>query len=131
MKLHICLAAGLAAAASPAASGTLPAGVSVDATSLAETARSQKKRGITLLPAQTVPVRQGVNKDNIYALMGPPHFGEGITRRWNYVINLVDGDREPVRCRLQIDFRKPEGSYNVVVDRLTWSSEECATLGSG
>ena len=130
MKYLLCLAA-LATVASPAASATLPAGVAVDASAFVETPSTQKKRGITLSPAQTAPVRQGVDKNNIYALMGPPHFGEGITRRWNYVIFLAKGANEPVRCRLRIDFRKPDGSYNVVVDRLTWSSEECATLASG
>lgn len=124
------VAFALVGTAAPAIARDLPAGVSVDPAAFTETARSLRKRGITVSPAQTASIRQGVDKDNIYRLIGAPHFGEGITRRWNYVLFLHDGAEAPQRCRLRIDFAKSGDGYDVVVDRLTWSSDQCAVLAS-
>lgn len=104
--------------------------VTVDASAFTETKRTMRKKGVTVGPAQLMPIRPGVDKDTIYNLIGPPHFGEGITRRWNFVIFIAGKQPEPMRCRLRVDFGKPRDGYNVVVKHMTWSSEECMAAAS-
>ena len=45
-----------------------------------------KKLGVTTTPATIRLITPGVDKFSIYPLIGAPHFAEGITRRWNYVL---------------------------------------------
>ncbi|AKM06380.1 outer membrane protein assembly factor BamE [Pelagerythrobacter marensis] len=88
----------------------------------------ERKTGVTVDPAAVRMIVPGLEKFSIYRLIGPPHFGEGITRRWNYVLffPLEPGSMERVRCRMEIRFEKPKGRYHVVVSEVVWKDQACA-----
>lgn len=113
----------------PARAETPGPGVFVNPSAFEENAQALRKKGVTVGVAQVRPIVPGTDKDSIYTLIGPPHFGEGITRRWNYVLFLTDATGSPMRCRFQIEFKRSEDG-NLIVDRLTWGSQECADLVS-
>ena len=87
-----------------------------------------KKLGATVNPASVRMITPGVDKFSIYTLIGPPHFGEGITRRWNYVLffPVSPGSTERVRCRMEIRFERLRGHYNVTVSEVIWQEQSCA-----
>lgn len=87
-----------------------------------------KKLGVTTTPATIRLITPGVDKFSIYPLIGAPHFGEGITRRWNYVLffPVAPGSAERVRCRMEIRFQRPRGHYSVVVSEVVWQEQSCA-----
>ncbi len=49
----------------------------------------------------------GMNKQQLYALLGTPHFGEGMwgVREWNYLFNFRRTvGAPPIQCQFQIHF---------------------------
>lgn len=100
----------------------------VDPAAFHATPREEKKMGVTVSPAAMRMITAGVDKFSIYNLIGPPHFGEGITRRWNYVLffPVTPGSSERVRCRVEIRFKRPRGHYNVIVSEVVWQEQSCA-----
>jgi outer membrane protein OmpA-like peptidoglycan-associated protein len=67
-------------------------------------------------------VGSGLTKDQMYDLLGPPHFHEGIVavHVWNYLFNFRRGN-ETVTCQYQVQFdshRKVSGTY--------WRDPSCA-----
>ena len=87
-----------------------------------------EKLGATVSPAAVRMITPGVDKFSIYRLIGPPHFGEGITRRWNYVLffPVAPGSLERVRCRMEIRFEKAPRHYSVIVSEVIWQDQACA-----
>lgn len=87
-----------------------------------------KRRGVTVDPASVRLITPGTDKFSIYNLIGPPHFGEGVMRKWNYVLVFPasPGGTERVRCRLEIRFEKPRGRYHVIVSEVVWQEQSCA-----
>lgn len=87
-----------------------------------------KKLGATVNPATVRMITPGVSKSDIYTWIGAPHFGEGITRRWNYVLFFpaAPGGTERMRCRMEIRFERPRGYYNVTVSEVVWQEQSCA-----
>lgn len=133
MTTRIIIAAfmlGTTLPAAPALASGDEHGVVVNPDAFTETARTLRKKGVTVSHAQLAPLGVGIDKDSLYTLIGPPHFGEGITRRWNYVIFITRPAEPLLRCRLQIDFGDGRDGYNVAAERLTWSSEECLRAAS-
>lgn len=100
----------------------------VDPTAFRKVVLEHKKLGVTVAPASVRLITPGVDKFSIYPLLGPPHFGEGITRRWNYVLffPVAPGSMERVRCRMQIRFEKLRGNYSVTVSEVIWQEQSCA-----
>jgi len=88
----------------------------------------ETKLGATVSPAAVRMITPGVDKFSIYRLIGPPHFGEGITRRWNYVLffPVAPGSIERVRCRMEIRFKKAPRHYSVIVSEVIWQDQACA-----
>jgi len=88
----------------------------------------ETKLGATVSPAAVRMITPGVDKFSIYRLIGPPHFGEGITRRWNYVLffPVAPGSLERVRCRMEIRFVKAPRHYSVIVSEVIWQDQACA-----
>jgi hypothetical protein len=88
----------------------------------------EKKLGATVSPATVRMITPGVDKFSIYRLIGPPHFNEGITRRWNYVLffPIAPGSIERMRCRMEIRFKRPPGRYGVTVSEVIWQNQACA-----
>jgi outer membrane protein assembly factor BamE (lipoprotein component of BamABCDE complex) len=100
----------------------------VDPGAFREVPHEHLKAGATVSPSAVRMITPGVDKFSIYRLIGPPHFGEGITRRWNYVLFFpaAPGSTERVRCRMEIRFVRPHGRYNVVVSEVVWQDQSCA-----
>ncbi len=97
-----------------------------------ETERTMKKRGVTVNPADVRMIVPGVDKDSIYTLIGPPHFDEGISRKWNYVLFFPTGNgTERQRCRVEIRFHRPDKSRAVEVQELVWQDQACADRVAG
>ncbi|KRG39874.1 hypothetical protein ARC20_13490 [Stenotrophomonas panacihumi] len=68
----------------------------------------------------------GMNKEQVQALLGAPHFNEGLfgVREWNYLLNVrPTAGAAPVRCQLQIDFN----NHGVAQDQ-RWAPSACSAL---
>lgn len=107
-----------------------PAGyaATVDPAAFHRTPREERKLGVTVSPAAVRLIAPGVDKFSIYNLIGPPHFGEGITRRWNYVLFFPAdaGKGERMRCRMELRFERLRGRYHVTVSEVIWQDQACA-----
>lgn len=71
----------------------------------------------------------GMNKRQLYALLGTPHFNEGLfnVRRWDYVLNVRGANGGTIeRCQLRIDFDDDE-----VARDQAWQPALCAALAAG
>jgi outer membrane protein assembly factor BamE (lipoprotein component of BamABCDE complex) len=100
----------------------------VDPTAFHKVPLENAKMGTTVDPATVRQITPGIDKFTIYRLIGTPHFGEGITRRWNYVLFFPTalGSTERMRCRMEIRFKHQRGHYNVVVSEVIWQDQACA-----
>ncbi len=68
----------------------------------------------------------GMNKQQLYALLGTPHFGEGMwgVREWNYLFNFRRTvGAPPIQCQFQIHF----DGKGVAVGQ-SWKPATCAAL---
>jgi len=72
-------------------------------------------------------IEPGVTKNQIYDLLGPPHFHEWIVhvRVWNYLLNFRSAGRV-VTCQYQIQFDDDSR-----VTRTRWEDPACEALGNG
>lgn len=66
-------------------------------------------------------IEKGMNKDQIYNLIGRPHFSEGIAgvREWDYLFNFRDSGEHHI-CQFKILFDK-----NMNVGSVYWLPENC------
>ncbi|MGM8885739.1 OmpA family protein [Psychrobacter sp. 1U2] len=52
-------------------------------------------------------IRAGVNKDELYQLIGPPHFSEGYkAREWDYIFKFYDENDQVKICQYKVIFDK-------------------------
>lgn len=102
----------------------------VDPDAFPDSPFEHRNRGVTVHPADVRLITPGVDKFSIYPLLGPPHFDEGIARRWNYILYFPDspGSTQRVRCRMEIRFERPPGRYHVAVSEVVWKDQACADL---
>lgn len=123
----ICLM-GPASAAEEKAPAASPYQATVDPAAFRPVVLEHKKLGVTTSPSTVRLITPGMDKFSIYPLIGPPHFDEGVTRRWNYVLFFppAAGETERVRCRMEIRFARPRGHYNVTVSEVVWQDQACA-----
>jgi outer membrane protein OmpA-like peptidoglycan-associated protein len=72
-------------------------------------------------------VAPGMSKDQLYALLGAPHFNEGIfgVRKWNYLFDFRkdEGSSDHFSCQYQIEFDKDGRSTGS-----NWKPESCRTV---
>ena len=124
----LSLAAPTAAAEKASAPSNATYVAKVDPTSFQPVPFEEKKLGVTVSPSAVRLITPGVDKFSIYRLIGPPHFGEAIARRWNYVLffPVVPGSAERMRCRMEIRFDRPPGRYDVIVSEVIWQEQSCA-----
>lgn len=75
--------------------------------------------------ANLAQVQPGVTKNQLYELIGPPHFHEWIfhVRTWNYLFQFRDAGKVTT-CQYQIRF----DSNNRVV-KTRWDKPECEVVG--
>lgn len=67
---------------------------------------------------------EGMTRRQVRALLGAPHFGEGVmVRGWNYVMHIADKNSIVAKnCQLRIDFDKK------LVSQIRWENPECAEM---
>ncbi len=71
-------------------------------------------------------VRVGMSKHQLYALIGKPHFSEGLfgPKQWDYIFKFRTKDgAEIMTCQYQIHFDK-----NSHLDATYWDSSACRDL---
>jgi OmpA-OmpF porin, OOP family len=71
-------------------------------------------------------IAPGLTKDELYYLIKPPHFTEGLygVKKWNYLFNFRTGTGgDYVTCQYQIQFDK-----NKKVSSTHWKDEACANF---
>jgi len=72
-------------------------------------------------------VAPGMTKDQLHALLGTPHFNEGIfgVRKWNYLFDFRkdEGSADHFTCQYQIEFDKDGRSI-----RSNWKPESCQAV---
>lgn len=111
-----------------AASEGLPSyrpGVS-DAVAFPDVERATRKEGGFVSAHHVAMVTPGLTKDQVYALVGVPHFHEGLfgVRRWNYILNFYTGEGDRyVACQYQIRFDR-----NARVERTWFRDPACVNV---
>jgi outer membrane protein assembly factor BamE (lipoprotein component of BamABCDE complex) len=68
-------------------------------------------------------VRSGLTRDQIYDLLGRPHFSEGFyVREWDYLLHLQQGE-DTTACQFKILFDKDRIARSVY-----WAPQSCAAI---
>jgi len=102
----------------------------VDANAFKNKRAYDQKKGIVIQPAIARMIVPGMDKDAVYRIIGTPHFGETITRTFNYILNLTATGDDPMRCRMQVVFGTPRQgpltSRRPIVVRVVWQTSACA-----
>lgn len=124
----LVLSGGAASAKDAPASAPSPYVAKVDPDAFPERPGEHRKTGVTVDPKTLRLITPGIDKFSIYNLIGPPHFGEAIARRWNYVLFFpaAPGSAERVRCRMEIRFERIPQKYDVIVSDVLWKDQTCA-----
>ncbi|MFC4762858.1 OmpA family protein [Dyella koreensis] len=68
-------------------------------------------------------VKAGLNKQQLAALVGFPHFSEGVVgvREWNYLFNFRDANNKVSTCQFKVLF-----DQNKLAQSFYWLPESCA-----
>jgi len=120
----VVLAAGCRS--TPAGSEAPPAAASEDAMAFPDPARASLREGVFADPHDLRRFAPGMSKRQLYALLGTPHFNEGMwgVRSWNYLFNFrTPGGGEYFTCQFQVRFDGKgiaQGGY--------WKPQSCAAL---
>jgi OOP family OmpA-OmpF porin len=90
-------------------------------------AKSTVPEGAYVSPENLRQVIPGMTKDQLYKLLGTPHFDEGVfgVKEWNYIFNFrrEDGEADFSRCQYQIDF---DSKHRVQTTH--WKPESCRLI---
>lgn len=90
-------------------------------------AKSTMPEGAYVSPENIRQVVLGMTKNQLYKLLGAPHFDEGVfgVKQWNYVFNFrrEDGEADFSRCQYQIDF---DSAHRVQSTR--WKPQSCRQI---
>lgn len=123
--LALAIAAGLSlsACSTHVSRDITPEGTSADVV-FPEIKGAYQKAGTFPNPADVREVTPGLNKDQIYALIGTPHFAEGFyrVREWDYLFHFrtAEGDKT---CQFKIIFDR-----DYLARSLHWQPQDCAGL---
>ncbi|KQN16511.1 SmpA/OmlA family protein [Sphingomonas sp. PP-CE-1A-559] len=102
----------------------------VDGSAFKTKSAYDRKKGIVIQPSMVRLIVPGMDKDAVYRIVGAPHFGEAITRTFNYILNLTTTGDDPMRCRMQVVFGTPQqgplASRRPIVLRVVWQTSGCA-----
>lgn len=129
LKRGTALAATLLAAGVLAACGSLSRGVAKDGSGAGQLVWPQASDATPLHRGGTFPnlddlrdVQAGLTKNQIIALIGPPHFSEGFVgvREWNYLFNFRK-DGQVTQCEYKILFDEGMRARSIY-----WNPESCA-----
>lgn len=95
------------------------------------------RRNLFVEPRNVAMVTKGMTKRQVYALLPPPHFGEGLfgVRKWNYVFNFYTSQGSDfVTCQYQIHYDKNgrvEGTWFKTQKCADWLNYLLGTPGAG
>lgn len=126
------LAAALLGTVSLAGCGSLSHNIARDGSSAGQLVWPQPAATNPLRKGGTFPtldsvrlVQAGQSKNQIMALIGPPHFGEGFAgvREWNYLFNLHGADGAVTQCEYKILFDAGQTARSFY-----WNPASCADL---
>lgn len=82
--------------------------------------------GIVPKPDHVRLLTAGLNKDQLRALVGIPHFREGHgAREWDYLFHLEAGDGQMTKCRFKVVFDSQS-----IARTLLWLPDGCAALAA-
>lgn len=111
----LVLAAGLAACASTGGADEAPR--------FPDPASAKPHGGTYPTAGALQPLGPGLSKDQLYGLLGPPHFSEGVfgVREWDYVLNFREADGQVARCQLKLRFDEAS-----LVRDMHWMPAACA-----
>ncbi|WAC25234.1 outer membrane protein assembly factor BamE domain-containing protein [Blastomonas sp. SL216] len=70
--------------------------------------RASRRSGVITTPSNIVMITPGARTDDVYKLLGVPHFYEGFSvSHWNYLVNIYQGPGVAhVQCQFQVVFDK-------------------------
>jgi OOP family OmpA-OmpF porin len=89
-----------------------------------EPSKAVNPKGVFVNPDNIRQVSPGMTKSELYALLGVPHFDEGVfgVTQWNYLFNFrkTAGAADYSQCQYQIDFDKTHRAESV-----HWKPESC------
>ncbi len=93
----------------------------------AEASTFNKKQGIFPDPSSLAQVKAGVTKDQLYYLLGRPHYNEGFVgvREWNYLFHFRtpgQGTNDVTTCQFKVLFDK-----NKVAQSFYWNPVDPST----
>jgi outer membrane protein OmpA-like peptidoglycan-associated protein len=126
------LTIALLAAGALAGCGSLSHGITKDGTHAQQLVWPKPTDTIALHRGGTFPnldnlrqVQAGLDKNQIIALVGAPHFNEGFAgvREWNYVFNFRGTDGRVTQCEYKILF-----DDNKIARSFYWNPESCADV---
>ena len=129
-RKYAVLAAALLAVGALAGCGSLSHGITKGGTHAQQLVWPKPADTIALHKGGTFPnldnlrqVQAGLNKNQIIALIGPPHFNEGFAgvREWNYLFNFRGTDGNVTQCEYKILF-----DDHKLARSFYWNPETCA-----
>lgn len=88
-------------------------------------ARATMPEGVFVNVENLRKLAPGMTKHQLYDLLGPPHFSEGVfgVRRWNYIFAFRQVDGGTIKCQFQVQFDK-----NHAARAFFWKPDSCKDL---
>lgn len=93
--------------------------------------KAWQKGGSIVNHQDVAKIRVGTTKDEIYKLIGTPHFSEGFNaREWDYILKFYDANNKVETCQYKIIFsnryegRIRDDEFNVA--EIYWKPAYCA-----
>lgn len=129
---YVVLTVTLLAAGMLAGCGSLSRGITKDGTHAQQLVWPKPADTNPLHRGGTYPnlddlrqVQSGLNKNQIIALIGPPHFNEGFVgvHEWNYLFNFRGKDGATTQCEYKILF-----DDNMIARSVYWHPSTCADV---
>jgi OmpA-OmpF porin, OOP family len=80
------------------------------------------KEGQVIHPDTLRQVMKGMTKDQVYRVLGTPHFNEAIgAKRWHYIFQLRAGNINlGSNCQYMLQYHRGR------IDQIIWQNEDCA-----
>ena len=124
--LTVLLASGCSMFRSSEPSKPATANVNSDAVPFPPKSSATLKEGTFANVENLRQMIPGLTKTQVYDLLGPPHFHEGLfgVRQWDYIFNFRTGKgNEYMVCQYQIKF-----TQDMKTDTGAWDKRECADV---